>query len=229
MVLHERAGEPAVVLAASGLTRQASTGWTVRSATSRPWWAPRGDESGDSLQLAALGTTRHWRVVVVGAACAALLDDVDDETSASLLARVWSALQRRPGRMRPRGLDSFGPPLAHTLEAAAADVPGCLGAGLVHLPTGDVESGFLAEEGAGLRLASGASVASALLTTGPQAGDQRAAEEVWALTRRGLFLAFPLGDGIPQALVFACRRATNVGVALAIGRQWRVRVADHAR
>ena len=230
VVLHERAGEPAVVLAASGLTTPSFDGLDRALRHLSAMVGPPGaTNAGDSLQLAALGTTRHWRVVVVGAACAALLDDVDDETAASLLARVLERPPAAEGGVRPSSLDSSAPPLAHTLEAAAADVPGCLGAGLVHLPTGDVQSGFLAEEGAGLRLASGASVASALLTTGPQAGDQRAAEEVWALTRRGLFLAFPLGDGMPQALVFACRRATNVGVALAIGRQWRVRVADHAR
>lgn len=231
VVLHERAGEPAVVLAANGLTSASFDGLdrALRdlSALVR---TPNGASAGDTLQLAALGATRHWRVAVVGAACAALLDDVDDETSASLLARV---LERLPvpaeGGLRPPTLDASAPPLAHTLEGATADVPGCLAAGLVHLPTGDVESGFLAEEGAGLRLASGAAVASSLLTAERQAGGHRTPDEAWALTRRGLFLAFPLGKDAEQALVLACRRATNVGVALALGRQWRVRVADHAR
>jgi len=99
----------------------------------------------------------------------------------------------------------------------------------VRLDTGEVQSGFLAEEGAGLRLGRGAAVASGLLgPVQPASGSAPPPEEAWALTRRGLFLIFPLTPAGPQALVLACRRATNVGVALALGRQWRVRVADHA-
>jgi hypothetical protein len=230
VVLHERGGEAAVVLAANGLTTASFDGLDRALRDLSTLVHPGATSAGDTLQVAALGATRHWRVAVVGAACAALLDDVDDETSASLLARV---LERPPapaeGGMRPPALDASAPPLAHTLEAATADVPGCLAAGLVQLPTGDVQSGFLAEEGAGLRLASGASVTSALLTAERQEAGPGAPEEAWALTRRGLFLAFPLEKGTQQALVLACRRATNVGVALALGRQWRVRVADHAR
>ncbi|HMK71736.1 MAG TPA: hypothetical protein VK454_00270, partial [Myxococcaceae bacterium] len=128
---------------------------------------------------------------------------------------------------RPPTLDPSAPALAHTLEAAAADVPGCLAAGLVHLSTGEVQSAFLAEEGSGLRLGRGATVAADLVAAAPApSGELR---EAWALTGRGLFLVFPLHERSEQALVLACRRASNVGVALALGRQWRTRVTDHAR
>ncbi|MGO9828966.1 MAG: hypothetical protein ACLPJH_02430 [Myxococcaceae bacterium] len=230
VVLQERAGGPEVVLSALGLT-PASFDGLERSLRDLAALVRPGGEPGDPLQLAAVGMPRHWRVAVAGPACAALLEDVDDETSASLLARV---LERAPapadGGLRSLTLEASAPALAHTLEAAAADVPGCLAAGLVHLPTGEVQSAFLAEEGAGLRLARGATVASGLLGSAPPGpGTSGPADEGWALTRRGLFLVFPLVPGGEQALVLACRRATNVGVALALGRQWRARVGDHAR
>jgi hypothetical protein len=126
-------------------------------------------------------------------------------------------------------LDASAPALAHTLEAAAADVPGCVATGLVQMSTGEVQSAFLAEEGAGLRLGRGAAVVRALLATEQPVDDLGPRDEVWGLTHHGLFLGFPMLPGSGQALVLACRRATNVGVALALGRQWRVRVADHAR
>ena len=230
VVLQERTGGPEVVLSALGLSSPSFEGLdrALRdlAALLRP---PPGGEDGDPLQLAALGTPRHWRVAVAGPACAALLDEVDDETSASLLARVLErAFLPADGGQRPLTLEPSVPPLAHTLEAAAADVPGCLAAGLVQLSTGEVQSGFLAEEGAGLRLGRGAAVAAGLLGSAQDAS-AGPSDEAWALTRRGLFLIFPLGAGGNQALVLACRRATNVGVALALGRQWRTRVADHAR
>ena len=231
VVLQERAGNPEVVLFALGITPSSFEGLEPAlkdlAALTR---TPAALQAEDLLQLAASGTTRHWRVAVVGPACAALLDDVDDETSASLLARV---LERAPApaeeALRPPALDASAPALAHTLEAATADVPGCVAAGLVHVPTGEIQSGFLAEEGAGLRLDRGATVAAALLGTEEGVGEAGPRDEAWALTHRGLFLAFPMLPGSEQALVLACRRATNVGVALALGRQWRVRVADHAR
>ena len=229
VVLQDRAGGPDVVLSALGLTPSSFEGLdrALRDLAA----LVGGQDPADPLQLASVGAPRHWRVAVAGPACAALLDEVDDETSASLLARV---LERAPlpadGGQRPLTLEASAPALAHTLEAATVDVPGCLAAGLVLLSTGEVQGGFLAEEGAGLRLGRGAVVAAGLLGPG-QAGPASAPppEEAWALTRRGLFLLFPLTPGGPQALVLACRRATNVGVALALGRQWRVRVADHAR
>ena len=89
VVLHERAGEPGVVLAASGLTPASFDGLdrALRdlSALVR---TPGAAHAGDTLQVAATGAPRHWRVAVVGAACAALLDDVDDETIARLAALV---------------------------------------------------------------------------------------------------------------------------------------------
>jgi hypothetical protein len=233
VVMQEREGLPEVVLSALGVTPSSFEGLDhVLKDLAALVRGPGSEAEGDTLQLAASGITRHWRVAVVGPACTALLEDVDDETSASLLARV---LERAPAAadetLRPPTLDASAPALAHTLEAATADVPGCLAAGLVHLPTGEVQSAFLVEEGAGLRLGRGATVAAALLgaerpETGSDAGPR---DEAWALTSRGLFLAFPMLPGSGQALVLACRRATNVGVALALGRQWRVRVADHAR
>jgi hypothetical protein len=231
VVLRQRAGEPEVALSAVGLTPPSFEGLDYALRDLAALVGTSGAmESGDSLQVAATGTTRHWRVAVVGAACAALLDDVDDETSAALLAKV---LERPPaaadGGLRPPTLDTSAPPLAHTLEAAAADVPGCLAAGLVHLPTGEIQSAFLAEEGAGLRLARGATVAAALLPAESSETLQLSPQEAWALSRRGLFLVLPLLPGGEQALVLACRRATNVGIALALARQWRVRVADFAR
>ena len=232
VVLQERVGGPEVVLSALGLTPASFEGLdrSLRDLAALVR-TPPGGEPGDPLQLASVGTPRHWRVAVTGPACAALLEDVDDETSASLLARV---LERAPlpadGGLRPLTLDASAPALAHTLEAATADVPGCLAAGLVHLPTGEVQSAFVVEEGATLRLARGATVAAGLLGSAPLGpGGSGPAEEGWALTRRGLFLVFPMLPGGEQALVLACRRATNVGVALALGRQWRVRVGDHAR
>jgi len=228
VVLQERGGGQDVVLSAIGLSPPSfetldhalrNLGALARQPTDR--------ETGDPLQLACVGTPRHWRVVVSGPICAALLDDVDDETSTSLLARVLERAPAPPDAgVRAVTLDASAPPLAHTLEAAAVDVPGCLAAGLVHVPTGEVQSGFLAEEGAGLRLGRGALVAADLLSGPASAG---LADEAWALTRRGLFLIFPMQPDSQQALVLACRRATNVGVALALGRQWRVRVGDHAR
>jgi hypothetical protein len=224
VVMHERSGGAEVVLSALGLVPQSfeALDRSLKDlAALVP--APGVTEDGDTVQLAASGMPRHWRVVVVGPLCSALLDDVDDETAASLLARI---LERPPAPadagLRPPTLDASAPALAHTLEATASDVPGCVAAGLVHLPTAEVQSGFLAEEGAGLRLGRGATVAAAILGSEPQ-------DEAWALTRRGLFLAFPMPPGSEQALVLACHRTTNVGVALALGRQWRVRVADHAR
>jgi hypothetical protein len=231
VVMQDRNGGPEVVLSANGLTPQSFEGLEHALRDLSALVRAGAAEEGDTLQLAALGTPRHWRVVVLGPLCAALLDDVDDETSASLLSRV---LEKAPAPvdtgLRPPTLDASAPALAHTLEAATADVPGCLAAGLVSLPTGEVESGFLAEEGADVRLARGATVASALLGAArPTRGTPAASEEeAWALTRRGLFLVFPMPMGSEQALVLACRRATNVGVALALGRQWRMRVADHA-
>jgi hypothetical protein len=228
VVLQERGGGQDVVLSAVGLSPPSfeTLDHALRNLAALVR-TPADREVGDPLQLASVGTPRHWRVVVSGPTCAALLDDVDDETSASLLARV---LERAPapadGGQRPLTLDASAPALAHTLEAAAADVPGCLAAGLVQLATGEVQSGFLAEEGAGLRLGRGAQVAAGLLAAPGSAGPP---DEAWALTRRGLFLVFPLQPAAQQALVLACRRATNVGVALALGRQWRVRVGDHAR
>jgi len=230
VVLQDGAGGPEAVLGAFGLAPQSfeglelslrELGGLLRAAGSQ--------EAKDPFQLAAVGTPRHWRVAVVGPSCAALLEDVDDETSASLLARV---LERAPAPAdgtppRPPTLDPSAPALAHTLEAAAADVPGCLAAGLVHLSTGEVQSAFLAEEGSGLRLGRGATVAADLVAAAPApSGELR---EAWALTGRGLFLVFPLHERSEQALVLACRRASNVGVALALGRQWRTRVTDHAR
>ena len=232
VVLQERAAGTEVVLSALGVTPPSFEGLdrVLRDLTSL-LRTPAGSEAQDPLQLASVGTPRHWRVAVAGPACAALLDDVDDETSASLLARV---LERAPlpadGGQRPLTLDAAAPALAHTLEAAAADVPGCLATGMVHLPTGEVQSAFLAEEGAGLRLSRGGTVAAGLLNGAPPGpGSAGPPDEAWALTRRGLFLVFPLLPGGEQALVLACRRATNVGVALALGRQWRVRIGDYAR
>jgi hypothetical protein len=232
VVMQDKGGGPEVVLFALGLTPQSFEGLDHALRDLSALVRVGAAEAGDSLQLAAAGTPRHWRVAVVGPECAALLDDVDDETSASLLARV---LERAPATtdtgLRAPTLDASAPALAHTLEAATADVPGCLAAGLVYVPTGEVQSGFLAEEGADLRLARGATVAAALLgAERPEPGSPPGPrDEAWALTRHGLFLAFPMREGSEQALVLACRRATNVGVALALGRQWRVRVADHAR
>jgi hypothetical protein len=232
VVLLERGDAQDVVLAALGLAPHSFEGLdrALRdlAALAR---APGSSEAGDTVQLAATGTPRHWRVAVVGPLCAALLDDVDDETAASVLARV---LERPPtaadGGLRAPMLDASAPALAHTLEAAAADVPGCLAAGLVDLVTAEVQSAFLVEEDAGPRLSRGATVAAALLAVEqPMLGLAEPPEEAWALTRRGLFLIFPMVPGGQQALVLACRRATNVGVALALGRQWRARVADHAR
>lgn len=231
VVLQGRAGEQDVVLSALGLSPSSFDGLDhALKKLATLVRTPAVQDAADGLQLAATGTPRHWRVVVVGSACAALFDDVDDETAASLLARV---LERPPApaeaAMRPPTLDASAPPLAHTLEAATSDVPGCLAAGLVHVPSGEVQSGFLAEEGADQRLSRGAPVVAALLpAVGPESISDFP-EEAWALTRRGLFLAFPLQPGCEQALVLACRRATNVGVALALGRQWRERIADHAR
>ena len=225
------AGGREAVLGAYGLAPQSFEGLEHALVTLGGLLRAHGrPPGGDPLQLAAVGTPRHWRVGVVGPSCAALLDDVDDETSVSLLARV---LDRAPapaeaGPLRSPTLGPGAPPLAQTLEAAAADVPGCLAAGVVHLPTAEVESAFLAEEGSGLRLGRGAAVASELLSPAAPAspGELR---EAWALTGRGLFLALPLHPSSEQALVLACRRATNAGVALALGRQWRARVMDHAR
>jgi len=231
VVLPERTGSPEVVLSALGVTPSSFEGLEpVLKELSALTRTPAALEEDDLLQLAASGTTRHWRVAVVGPASAALLDDVDDETSASLLARV---LERAPApaeeAIRPPSLDASAPALAHTLEAAAADVPGCVATGLVQMSTGEVQSAFLAEEGAGLRLGRGAAVVRALLATEQPVDDVGPRDEVWGLTHHGLFLGFPMLPGSGQALVLACRRATNVGVALALGRQWRVRVADHAR
>lgn len=232
VVMQERSGSPEVVLLALGVTPFSFDGLDrVLKDLSALVRAPGTEEAGDTLQLAASGISRHWRVSVVGPVCTALLEDVDDETSASLLSRV---LERAPApadeALRAPTLDASAPALAHTLEAATADVPGCLATGLVHLPTGELQSAFLAEEGAGLRLERGATVAAALLgAERRETGVDEPRDEAWALTSRGLFLAFPMLPGSGQALVMACRRATNVGVALALGRQWRVRVADHAR